>query len=165
MRVIFLDIDGVLNSLNYEREIQNHPATSDDYYNWNMDQRAVRRLNRIVEKTGAVVVVSSAWRTDMGSVYNHLEAHGFTGKIVGSTPVLHRVGGVPRGDEIQMWLDEHDAVEAFVILDDYADMGALLPKLVKTDPWHGLQNEHVNMAIRMLQDQIGPECPPPPEVE
>lgn len=53
MKVIFLDIDGVLNCV-----------TSKSYCGMyvGVDADKIRRLARIVEETGAKIVLSSDWR-------------------------------------------------------------------------------------------------------
>ena len=77
MKVLFLDIDGVLNSQNwfgyrlycsknniYDR-ILNFTDINDDYINHMLsmiDDRAIVNLNRIIEETGCKVVLSSSWR-------------------------------------------------------------------------------------------------------
>lgn len=72
-KFIFLDIDGVMNSNLFYSE-----RTQDKRYNdwikehpqriaWNacnIDPRAVERLNRLTDATGAKIVVSSTWRSD-----------------------------------------------------------------------------------------------------
>jgi predicted mannosyl-3-phosphoglycerate phosphatase (HAD superfamily) len=50
MKIIFLDIDGVLNNYN----------TLGEGLNW--ESNAVKILKRIIKETGAKVVLSSTWR-------------------------------------------------------------------------------------------------------
>jgi hypothetical protein len=52
MKVIFLDIDGVLNS---EEFFRNNP-------NQAISRSGMSILKRIVDKTGAAIVMSSGWR-------------------------------------------------------------------------------------------------------
>ena len=52
MKVIFLDIDGVLNS---EKFLNNNKGQV-------VDRERVSILKSIVDKTGAVIVMSSGWR-------------------------------------------------------------------------------------------------------
>ena len=138
MKVVFLDFDGVLNTT----------TTTPAYA---LEAGLVALLNVIVKLTGAKVVVSSAWRAIEGLPYcvAHLERSGFQGEVIGATPERNKVSD-PRGLEIQAWLDEHPEVEAFVILDDEADMEHLLPKLVQTSFEHGLTEADVEKAARLL---------------
>ncbi len=67
--------------------------------------------------------------------------------VIGRTPVLD---DQIRGLEIQKWMDDFTGIESFVILDDDADMGELLPYLVQTSQTHGLTDEKRDEAINIL---------------
>jgi hypothetical protein len=167
MKLIFLDFDGVLNN---DLELA-------DYFGKNKDNDCVvpemiGRLNKIVEATGAKVVISSTWRNlfDLDVLSEkYLKGNGFIGEVIDKTPdhgrkisFCERSRGL-RGSEIKAWLDKcEDNVEAFVILDDDADMEPIMDHLVQTS-FHsypadkvnperlgGLQDEHVQKAIDML---------------
>lgn len=144
MKIIFLDIDGVLNSGEYVRKNNIRGLMGTE----GIDPEAVTRLNQIVEATGAVVVVSSSWRfgTPLPTLDHYLTKRGFLGYIIGATPVLPS----ERGDEIGLWLRAVPVVDKFVIIDDDADMGNLMDHLIKTSWETGLQDEHVDMAIKIL---------------
>ncbi len=61
--IIFLDIDGVLNGDAFLRDVQERAASIDSPDAWklaNVDPRRVEFLNRIVDVTGAEVVLSSS---------------------------------------------------------------------------------------------------------
>lgn len=144
MKLIFLDFDGVLNSrANLYR---------------GLDPANVRQLNDLVQRSGAAVVISSTWRhKGLSDCQGELLAAGFVGRIIGCTPDLdRREGGVwlgfDRGAEIAAWLADRGVglVESFVILDDAADMGELLPRLVQTDTNVGLQPADVERALALL---------------
>ena len=140
--IIFLDIDGVLNSQEFVDLLGDQ---------WNMEQvdrKAVERLNRIVEATGADVVISSTWRIVLHLDFIESVINDAGGKvtIVDKTP---RLGG-PRGYEIQKWLDENPGHDRFVILDDCEDMVHLWPHLVETTWDLGLLDEHVEQAIKVI---------------
>ena len=51
---------------------------------------------------------------------------------------------------IQYELEEHEAVESFVILDDWNDMGPVRDHLIWTNPSFGLTEEQVQEAIKIL---------------
>jgi hypothetical protein len=163
MRVIFLDMDGVLNSVDYFDRNSAHRGRvehgSDAWWTAMVDPAAVERLNSIVEGSGAKVVISSSWRyhctpKDMQRI---LSARGFRGEVVGRTPhatempaSLSRMGR--RGLEVEVWLAKHKHVEDFVILDDLGEgsFEGLLPRLVRTSWGHGLLDEHVERALEVL---------------
>ena len=137
-RVIFLDFDGVLA-----------PIRRWDRYG-DLEPACVRVLNEIVAESGADVVVSSTWRhgRTAAELQAMLEAAGFTGRVVDTTPT--DTPGGSRGDEISAWLAEH-AVSGYVIIDDHSDMGQLQAQLVQTQPAHGLQPVDAVRAIATLR--------------
>jgi hypothetical protein len=131
----------------------------------------VEQLNRITEATGAVIVVSSTWRADgITKTRERLSEWGVKADCIALTPYCNErdpatglFKGVPRGREIQKWLDDYDRheVESFVILDDDSDMEHLLPRLVHTPFEEGLTEAHADRAIAMLSD-IAPSPLPEP---
>ena len=153
MKVIFLDIDGVLNSERYRNEWGGDPPS-------NVDDTRLPLLLRIVEETGAVIVLSTSWRRHWNSD-PALRAPGW--KAVGDS--FDRFGiefydrtpdyeGNNRDCEIRNWLAAHkDEVESFVILDDYGfGWGDLADRLVKTSEQlgRGLMEKHAERAIELL---------------
>ena len=130
MKVIFLDVDGVLNSEHwYKKNHKRHPERCRT--DTAIDPRYVRNLKRIVDRTGAKIVLSATCRGDVKGNYCHylhriLEKYGLI--IYDYT---RRLGG-ERGYEIQDWLDNHQNVTNIVILDDDSDMMHLTKYLVKT---------------------------------
>ena len=131
MRIIFLDIDGVLNSEDWYRRRPNiaqaemlfgHEKTRQLSLR-NLDPTAVARLNRIVSLTKAQVVVSSSWRHDLSlpRLREYLHHHGFEFQLMGATPDMTSYSlwvGPDRGCEIRAWLDMLAETPSYVILDD-----------------------------------------------
>ena len=176
MRVIFLDIDGVLNSERYARKLAakhrqlGHPEDSracDCFKTYQqVDPDAIARLNRLVAATGAKIVVSSTWRKlfDPPELRRILEEHGLVAEIIGETPDGHHdeelraslrdndlsPERMQRGFEIDYWLRQHPEVDRFVILDDGSDMAMHKNRLVQTDSDDGLCDEHVHLATYVL---------------
>jgi hypothetical protein len=147
MRIIFLDFDGVLvnrqsfltrNAL-YERGSRQQEKA---------DPPCVNALNRIIRETGAYIVVSSSWRlgTPLCELETLLLDWGVRGVVLDKTPVYP---SKTRGFEIEGWLQTCAATN-FVILDDDTDMGALLPRLVKTSFKTGLTEADADKAIALL---------------
>lgn len=103
MKVVFLDVDGVLNS--YARGSA-----------CNISKGPLRRLRDLVMITDAQIVVSSSWKDQyflrqklaryLG--YKKLKVHSWTKDIPGGT----------RGDEIRYWIKHNCDITDFVILDD-----------------------------------------------
>jgi len=103
VRVLFLDVDGVLNSEAYVRKLEdrhrelghNEPpspkseTTCDCFKLSNqIDRDAIARLNRLVAATGSKIVISSSWRKlfDPPELHRILSEHGLVAEIIGETP-------------------------------------------------------------------------------
>ena len=156
MKIVFLDVDGVLNSRQgWERD---KPET------WcYVTPECIDQLKHITEQVPDLYFVfSSTWRRSLPALkFQDLLAQlGVKVKFVGSTPVppphFRDLDGLhsdsPRGAEIQAWLDKHGKkVDRFVILDDDADMIHLMPHLVQTDFNFGLTAEKAEEVIRRLR--------------
>jgi hypothetical protein len=166
MRVVFLDIDGVLNHCG-TRDART--PTEEEPIPIPIAPECMGRLNRLIAETAAKIVISSTWRKvagwqDLGPA---LTRHGLVGDVVGETPDLVNDApwlerwrtreGAPftyerleRGWEIAEWLAAHPEVTGFVILDDCSDMSALKPWLVLTHPNDGLDDPDVERAKWLL---------------
>ena len=147
MKIIFLDIDGV---------IINRASCKKRYDS--ADPGCVTNLNGLIAKTGAKLVLSSCWR--IGRTVKELNEllvnWGVQGEVIDKTVELPGMN-VQRGDEIGQWLREHQGeVEAFVIIDDDADMGQLLPHLVHTRFAPGMTANDAEMAIKVLAKTQNP---------
>lgn len=97
MKIIFLDVDGVLN----------HSKTPD----WRdgsihvLDMECVNQLRRVLDTTGAKIVVSSTWRFSpegMRAVLDALPKNA----VIGKTPFSSRNLNAPRKLEILDWMDK-----------------------------------------------------------
>lgn len=149
MKVIFLDIDGVLNSWLYQRQ----RGTDDG----NIDKTRLPLLKEIVDVTGAKIILSSTWRMHWEKDIYKCD---FIGKELSETFALADIeiyGKTPikgaRADEIKAWLDEHDDIESFVILDDIVfGWGELQANLIRTNEriGRGLEEVHKRRAIEIL---------------
>ena len=145
LKVIFLDFDGVLNSHQFFAQRGREVCGDDDA----LDAAAVARLNEIIERTGAKVVISSSWRIEhsLERIVEILGAHGFAGEVVGMTPVLSG----SRGREISAWLSENRGVKSYVVLDDATDMDGVARRHLRTTMEVGLLDEHIDVACVVLQ--------------
>lgn len=150
--ILFLDFDGVLNSHDFmfPGGVNARPGSDPDEM---LDPAAVERLNQIVSRTGCDVVVSSAWRCGRSAADLEmlLAAVGYIYSIRDVTP--YHTSGI-RGREIQAWISSNPPKpEAVCILDDDDDMAHLKRFLVKTTFKRGLQDEHVERAVAMLNKE------------
>ena len=68
-----------------------------------IDPACIQRLNRLLQRTGAVVIVSSSWRKkhQLSEIVSIIEARGFCGEVIGVTPsddgTLSRAGKLQGG--------------------------------------------------------------------
>lgn len=126
MRVLFLDIDGVLNSHRTVVALNGYPHDVTPAGLAQFDMVAVALLRGLCKVGDIKVVLSSTWRLDP----NWKDIGPALGlPIISCTPSL--VG--PRGKEIEAWLNHHPEVDGYVILDDDADMlPEQMPRFVKT---------------------------------
>jgi hypothetical protein len=146
MTVLFLDIDGVCNSLAY--------AQHNGLNLWNkVDPEACAIVQRIVAETGCKVVLSSTWRLYPDSL---AVVRKEVCEIIDCTPNLQGEGGhygiTARGVEIKHWLDQHPEVERYAILDDNSDMLPGQP-LFLTSFNTGLTNKIADNVIEYLHSQ------------
>ena len=152
MKVIFLDVDGVLNSIKdydeHYKDSENKPILYDD-----VEERPLLLLKELVDKTGAKIVVSSSWRK-IEKLYHKLgnALYEYGMRIYDVTPYRYNKD---RSDEIYEWLYDKN-IESFVILDDdnfkFEESG-LGKYLIKTTYDDGLRTEHIEKAIKILNGE------------
>ena len=158
-KIIFLDLDGVLNTLWWEKK--EHV----DKYGYAFDPNAVANLAKIIEETGAEIVISSSWKfMGLSEMQDMWEVRGLPGKIIDITPNtvsdemllsadLDHMELMPiRGMEIKEWLEKKGKkVSQYAILDD---MDAMLPEqkshFVQTNPNVGITEDDAFKAISIL---------------
>ena len=176
MNIIFLDIDGVMNSTEEMIALYNQHGSSID--NTLPSPTKCKLLKQLVEETGAKVVLSSSWRLCLNAIqklidlfepYN-LILSGFTCHEVESKKFKnspyedikpryqHTISDFgtyieDRGAEIAAWLLDHPKVSNFVILDDEdSDIKSWFPNnLVKTDIQVGLTLDDCLKAAEILK--------------
>jgi hypothetical protein len=165
MKIVFCDFDGVLNSHSFFNSPENQPGPAGA-----LDVKAVARLNAIIAKTGAKVVVSSSWRygRSVAELQTILNECGFVGEVIDKTVDAMEVAHIDdisihahtlyvayaRGAEIKQWLDQHPEVEAFVVLDDdrEAEVVGHPARIIHTNMFlGGLLDRHVEEAIKILE--------------
>jgi len=139
MKVVFLDIDGVLNDTVTTKDLMNDLPKKDH----------LDCLKTIIDATGAKIVLSSTWRLLPSARSAVKSALGTVGlEFIDITKELR-----DRASEIQEWLSRHPDVEQFVILDDEEISGKFPNNLVQTTFYHGLLPEHSEKAIKILNSQ------------
>lgn len=172
MKVIFLDIDGVLVHSNYKNQETK-----------NIDESKIKLLKKIIEETSAKIVLTSNWRTpyiENGKIYRQPEYYTLSSllkkygiDIYDQTP-LHKLKFLQtedlqkldkpiksrfdpittRAGEIFTYLETNKEIQSFIIIDDedseweYFDLDK---NLIKTN-YHdkGLKEEHIRQIIEIL---------------
>lgn len=155
-RIVFLDFDGVLATDDYDDVLIGKGSRLRDNFGRVFDPSCVAALRRVVDSTGADIVITSSWRHYLNILELRLMwwLRKMPGKIVGRTP---RVSG-DRGLEIQRWLSRHRDVEGYVILDDM-DQRQFEPDqachLLTCNHMAGLSQVDSDVAIRILMSVVG----------
>ncbi len=155
MKIIFLDVDGVLNC--------SHCKVFIDEFLFVMDEK-IELLRQLIDKTAAKVVLTSTWRQGWYDMEQGLETRdavhfialrdklkAFGIELFSYTPLPCKA---ERGEEIGAWFQEIEGeeIEGFVILDDM-DGRYLRPyanRLVRTSFMEGLKQKHVKLAEKLL---------------
>lgn len=138
--VLFLDIDGVLNTVN---SMMNGVHIMSDN---------VIMIRDLCMSTNTDIVISSSWRETYSldtikAILCNTGLNFHNVKIIGVTPVIGF-----RGDEINAWL-ENNPVDRFVIIDDATDFHKKQKKfIVKTVVEIGLTKDHIEQARLILMN-------------
>lgn len=141
MNVLFLDVDGVLNSYQSSKQL---------------DDSMIYHLGTIVSRVNLKVVLASAWRLYSDSLVElevRLAKDGISifDTTVHLMPEKMSMPPVERCFEIQEWLDRHE-VEKFAILDD--DKKANIEgHFFKTDPDVGLTKEIADSIVKYFMSE------------
>ena len=164
-KVIFLDIDGVLNSNfwneSHQREINDGTL---------IDESKIKLLCKLIKDTDAQIILHSGWkywfdsdlkplRKEAENLRALLEKEGVT--IAGVTPDhatdeirKSRKFSLVKAGEILEWLAQHKDVDKWVVLDDLDLHNADVEKhQVRTDQSIGLTIEDVEKAEKILQNK------------
>lgn len=165
MKVIFLDFDGVLNSLQsfkmWEYRKDQSKWETEMYKGWQGSMReylamefcpiCFSNMEELVRRNPDVkIVVSSSWR--INETVESLKQILYPSKliseaIIGVTESFSNL----RGYEIQKWLDGHPEVKNYVIIDDDNNMlDSQKDNFVKTSFMHGFQYGDMLWADRIL---------------
>lgn len=143
MKVIFVDVDGVLNSDDFIDSVKGKQ---------DIDIKTVLLLKRAIEETGAKIVMDTSFRYTQSflKVQEMLLQNGI---MFDKTPFIDN----ERGKEIKQYLSEHRKIEDYILLDDvvFSDFdNELLSHLIKMDDTNtrgignGLQKKDIEEIIR-----------------
>ena len=170
MKVVFLDIDGVLqpydaenrfyyldesliDKLSKEFNTDYHAYSIYDvmaaYYDWH--EEAIARLKYILEKTGAKIIISSDWRSDkmpdkMPALLklHDLDKYWYADNIINNEfiPISKR-----RSLEINHSLNIYP-IDNYIVLDDMPGLDEYFPNnIVKTKNYISINDMHKSINI------------------
>lgn len=147
MKYIFLDIDGVLNT-----------KASWSTKPYDLDTNSISVLGDICKKTGAIIVLTSTWKT--GFVKN-TDKNTWTPQIQDLANKLSEVHltiydktpdwkSKSRSDEVAAYLKRYPA-EKYVILDDDLSLFTEYKNLYHVNCVTGLTNQDAKKIIKLLK--------------
>lgn len=149
MNIIFLDVDGVLNSINALKEAYYKDKRPYSGYDYPFDSKCLNNLKYLVYKTNSYLVITSTWRMHQEGreiLLNELKKYDLDTRVIGYTDVLHQ----SRGEEIKAYLEKLGKDVKYIILDDDNDFEGLEDYLVQTDFLDGLTEEDRDYGIKKL---------------
>lgn len=139
MKVIFLDIDGVLN-VSY---------IGDDEFGQIFNDIFVKNLEKLLIETNAKLVISSTWRdSGLNFLHDMWKERKLPGEIIDITPnFMVKTGSVlQRGSEIAEWLSKNE-VDNYVIIDD--EVGDMLEEQINNIVRCSRNHEHIDQIYGM----------------
>jgi hypothetical protein len=142
MKIIFLDIDGVLNT---------NQTLADQGRQDAICPIKMALFANVIKKTGANIVISSTWRKHqfaMNTIQMNFVGHGIINNYLGKTKCLNR----SRYHEIQDYLDTHPKVHNFAVLDDNLTAWYENNHFFRTSGFIGLTKGICDDLIRFLND-------------
>lgn len=181
MKVLFLDIDGVLNTPSAKLGFKYALGLNfEDYYRGDdilrcysscWDPSALYNLYRIVDETKCKIVVSSTWRRGetIESMQAWFQVPTLRDAIIDKTPSLHlkwkdTFNTVPRGVEINAWISQYqkdngrESIESVAILDDDSDMWPQMRNFFQTHGYDGLTWDVATKVIKHLNGNTKDVC-------
>lgn len=160
-KIIFLDIDGVLNTY-YTKEETSMGSIF-------VENNKIEILKEIIDKTNAKVVLSSSWRWGWWQIEDGHENTWFAKdfkelrdkllefniELYDKTVIFDKFMR-RRGDEIRAWLDNHSDVEGYVIIDDLSGkyLRPCSSHLLQTSEYKGLERKHIKVVERILNKEV-----------
>ena len=152
MKIIFLDFDGVMDTIYYDELLTRDHKPRFDSFGMVFDPYCIENLGKIIKQTDARIVVSSSWKDFMTykeilKMWKHRKLPGI---VIGTTPSFEYI---KRGYEIDNWLEECGEECQYVIIDDFEACNFTerqIPHLLVVNPYIGLDDLTAERAILIL---------------
>lgn len=165
-KIVFLDMDGVLNSRDWNRRRPSVDKTSwlKRCWQYDIDPVCAKLLHDLLIDTDAHVVISSTWRIlntyeqvagYIKDVIPEFESERVIGATVKNLPAEYRdnlIKRVGRGDEVNYWMEQNDFTGNYVIFDDDSDFHEDQP-FVWVSHDFGLKAAHCETARQYLNGE------------
>ncbi len=165
--IIFLDIDGVLRSIKYEKFRISHNLPWFDTNGPLFDPNCITALSTLINATDAKLVIHSSWKdgrtsaSPLSIIRKIWGDRNLPGELVDITPTLSsdelmnlyglNVTKKWKGYEIDLWLSQNTAYDSYVIIDNQDIVLDYQKKFfVRTNGKKGLQNSDIKKAINIL---------------
>ena len=148
-KILFLDIDGVLNTDRQQWYCQMNSIAPVDKFGYAFDSKALENLATILEETGAEIVISSSWKfLGLQTLQKMWKDRNMPGTILDITP-----DGDNKGLKIDEWLLKHEGqISGYAIIDDENDMQPEQQgHFVQTNPQFGITLKDAERVITILK--------------
>lgn len=166
-KIIFLDLDGVLNTEHNQNMLMYQGKAWKDKHGAFFDPEVVAELKRIVEETRADIVIESSWKyLGLEAMQQMWSDRNMPGNVIDVTPsyasdnwLLHAdLDDVDsertqwKGVEIASWIADnlHGEVRYVIIDDEYVILDSQLPHFILTNPYDGITPGLADRAIKIL---------------
>ena len=159
MRLIFLDVDGVLNNT---QNIKKYRLFFRGKRRLLVDVKPVFYLKKLLneiekEKLNVKIVISSSWR--LGTIpadWKKLFLHYFNNAeiVKGRTPYLYKDRGIEILELLEIAKEKGDMIDDYIVLDDDIEdiINHISPnKVMKINRRYGLTNKNIKEILKKLK--------------
>ena len=149
MNIIFLDVNGVLNSTKKLIDLYIETGKPHLGINYPFDEVCMNNLKYLVEETNSYLIISSSWRKRVDKkerLLEELRKYDLDKRIIGYTKILG-----PKLDELKNYILLFSNNINFIVLDDDKRLESMVDNLIITNSYYGLSKENVDTGIRLLK--------------
>ena len=159
-KVVFLDIDGPMNTRNNMLACKEDKTPFYFYHEGikvcKLDPACVKNLNTLLDKTGAELVICSSWRLNStpARFTSFLRMQGLTHDVVGFTPNMEWEGR-NRDAEVLHYINAEyplNDIDKWIVIDDLASelQGIDKQNLLIVDHISGFNHAQLEKALNLL---------------
>lgn len=142
MKVIFLDFDGVINNIHHRG-----PKINKEF---------IEAIKKVIALTNAKVVITSSWKRNREKLEYGINALIEMGiEIYDCTPNIDCPKMEQREKEINLYLEHHQQIEQFVIIEDDFVMKRLYDHQVLIEHSDGFTANYIEPTVGILNGSLG----------